>query len=135
VIFPLYTQEDIDKRESGEHNENEEEKDKGNTENNSESSSSASQSKGSTGGVGYSAIDPITSVVCGTTNTLCITESKRLFAFGGGLYGKNGTGDEKNRKSNQRYCNVGSVSCTAIAPSSWLLLFLFPLRYTTNRGN
>ena len=98
VIFPLYTQEDIDKRESGEHNENEEEKGKDNTENTSESSSSASQSKGSTGGVGYSAIDPITSVVCGTTNTLCITESKRLFAFGGGLYGKNGTGDEKNRK-------------------------------------
>ena len=53
--------------------------------------------------------DQIVSVSCGTTNTLAVAASGRLYAFGGGLFGKLGLGDEKNRL-NPHVVDTGGIS-------------------------
>ena len=70
---------------------------------NSGSSNNESKSMGSSSSGGKKqnstklAHDPVVGVSCGTTNTMAVTLNGSLFSFGGGLYGKLGLGDQRNR--------------------------------------
>ena len=60
--------------------------------------------------------DPVVTVACGTTNTMAITQSGVMYSMGGGLYGKLGLGDQKNRTRPTKVValsheNISDVAC------------------------